>query len=136
MRTGDTNEVAAIAGELVEARPGDQDDAYSACEFWGTTNEVPYLMLTVHWSGGREQWEIQEAAYGLATGLFSASEDVDLDAVVQPGPVRGLGDAAVFAELLPSRVLSGDTMLEIYVFYLPDAARHFRPRAQMILDRL
>jgi hypothetical protein len=33
-------------------------------------------------------------------------------------------------------VLEGDRMLEMYLFYLPDAQRHFRPLAEKILARM
>jgi hypothetical protein len=129
-------EMQAITGEPVEVRPGEGAATYSKCEYWGTVNEVPYFSLTAYWSGGREQWEIHASAMGLAADLFREAEGVELDSIVQAGPVAGLGDAAIYADLTPAVVLRGDQMLEMYLFYLPDAKRNFRPLTEKILARL
>ncbi len=129
-------EMQAITGEPVEVRPGDAGPAYSKCKYWGTVNQVPYFSLTAYWSGGREQWDINTSAMGLAADLFREAEGVELDSIVQAGPVHGLGDAAIFADLTPAMVLRADQMLEMYLFYLPDAKRNFRPLTEKILARL
>jgi hypothetical protein len=129
-------EIEAMAGEPVEVRPGDASAFQSSCEYWGTTHQVPFLGLKVYWTGGREQWDVQASAYALASGIFRQSEGVELDSIVKPGPVQGLGDAALFQGLLPSLVLEGDVLLEMILFYLPDAEARFRPLATLILGRL
>lgn len=67
--------------------------------------------------------------------LMRASEGAELDSIVKPGPVAGLGDSAAYAELAPGVVLQGD-VLELTTFHLPDARRNFRPLAQKVLARI
>lgn len=129
-------EMEAITGEAVEVRPADVGASYAKCEYWGTVNQVPYFSVTAYWSGGREQWDIATSAMGMAEDLFREAEGVELDSIVQAGPVQGLGDAAVFADLTPAMVLRGDQLLEMYLFYLPDAKRNFRPLTEKMLGRM
>jgi len=129
-------ELAELAGEPVVARPGKTGRGYSKCEYWGTRKEVPYLSVTAYWTGGRKAWETYQSATGLAADVMKAAEGVELDSITKPGPVPGLGDAAVFSELVPAAVLRGDQFLELHVFYLPDAERKFRPLVERMLARL
>jgi hypothetical protein len=129
-------ELAELAGEPVHARPGKGGRAYSACEYWGTRNEVPYLSVKAYWTGGREAWETYRTATGMAADVMKATEGVELDSITKPGPVPGLGDAAIYSELVPAAVLRGDQFLELHVFYLPDARRKFRPLVERMLARL
>lgn len=129
-------DIEALTGEPVEARPATGGVTFSKCEYWGTVNDVPYFGLTVYWSGGREQWAISAAGYESAADIFRATEGVELDSVVQPGPVPGLGEAAIYAELTPAFVLKDDVLLEMFVFYLPNSKQNFRPLAEKLLARL
>jgi hypothetical protein len=130
-------EVAALAGEAVTARAAARGGpTWSGCEWFGRTTETPYLGLTVYWSGGREQWEIQGSGYAIAKEAMGAAEGADLDSIVKPGPVAGLGDAAIFADLMPAVVLEGDRMVELMVFHLPGARAKFRPLAAKVLERI
>jgi hypothetical protein len=131
-----TAEVAAIAGEPVAARPGRSGRTFSGCGWFGTQSGTPYLELTVYWTGGREQWQSWRAANQMAGSLMRANEGVELDSIVKPGPVAGLGDSAAYAELAPGVVLQGDVLLELTTFHLPDARRNFRPLAQKVLTRI
>ncbi len=131
-----TDEVAAITGEPVTARPGRSGRTFSGCGWFGTRSQMPFLELRVYWTGGREQWESWRMANQMAGALTRASEGVELDSIVKPGPVAGLGDSAVYAELAPGVVLQGDVFLELTSFHLPEARRHFRPVAQKVLSRL
>ncbi|MGH7578960.1 MAG: hypothetical protein ACREM9_02220 [Gemmatimonadales bacterium] len=131
-----TEEMAEFAGEPVKARPGKGGRGYSKCEYWGTRNEVPYLSVTAYWTGGREAWQTYRAGMGLAADMVKAAEGVELDSITKPGPVPGLGDAAVYSELVPAAVLRGDQFLELHLFYLPDAKRKFRPLVERMLARL
>ena len=129
-------DIEAIAGEPIDVRSIATGRTESKCEYWGTLQQVPYLGLTAYWTGGQEQWDIQASGYAAAAELFRAAEGVELDSIVQPGPVPGLGDAAIYADLVPSVVLEGDVLLELFVFYLPDSRRHFRPLVEKALSRL
>lgn len=131
-----TAEMAGLVGEPVEPRPGKSGREYSKCQYWGTRNEVPYLSVTAYWTGGREAWETYRSATGMAADVMKAAEGVELDSITKPGPVPGLGDAAVFSELVPAAVLRGDQFLELHVFYLPDAKRKFRPLVERMLARM
>jgi hypothetical protein len=130
-------EVAALAGEAVTARAAERGGpTWSGCEWFGRTTETPYLGLTVYWSGGREQWDIQGSGYAIAKDVMGAAEGADLDSIVKPGPVAGLGDAAIFTDLMPAVVLEGDRMVELMVFHLPEAKAKFRPLAAKVLERI
>jgi hypothetical protein len=130
-------EVGALAGEAVTARRAKRGGpTWSGCEWFGSTSETPYLGITVYWSGGREQWKIHGAGYALAKDMTRAAEGEDLDSIVKPGPVAGLGDAAIFADLIPSVVLEGDRMVEMMLFHLPEARAKFRPLAAKVLGRV
>lgn len=129
-------EIGALAGETVRAKAGRAGRGWSTCEYLGTANEVPYLSVTAHFSNGGEAFEIYRAGMGIAGDMWRAAEGVELDSVVKPGPVPGLGDAAIYAELGPSVVLDGDRFLELMLFYMPDARAKFRPLSQMLLDRM
>ena len=48
----------------------------------------------------------------------------------------GLGDAAVFSDLMPSAILEGDVLIEMLMTFLPDAERHFVPLGRAALERL
>lgn len=129
-------EIGGFAGEGVTAKPGKSGRNYSTCEYWGATSGVPVVSVKAYFSGGPEAFEIYRAGMGMANDMWRAAEGVELDSVVKPGPVQGLGDAAVYAELVPSVVLDGDHYLELMLFYLPGAKAKFRPLAEMMLERM
>ena len=130
------SEVAAMTHEPVSARRGEGGATYSNCGWYGKQTETPFLDLTVYWQGGRETWEIQRMGYGMARTMMRSAEGVELDSIVKPGPVAALGDSAIFADLMPSIVLDDDVMLEMYLFYMPDAAQNFRPLTETVLKRV
>lgn len=129
-------EIGGFAGEGVTAKPGKSGRNYSTCEYWGATSGVPVVSVKAYFSGGQEAFEIYRSGMGMANDMWRAAEGVELDSVVKPGPVQGLGDAAVYAELVPSVVLEGDHFLELMLFYLPGAKAKFRPLAEMMLERM
>lgn len=129
-------EIGAIAGEAVSAKPGKGGPGYSSCEYWGAVSKAPVLGVTAWFRGGREAFEIYRSGMGMAADMIWSAEGVELDSIVQPGPVPGLGDAAVYAELVPSVVLDGDRYLELFLFYLPDAKAKFRPLSELLLSRM
>jgi hypothetical protein len=130
------DEMAALSAEPIDVKPGKSSKWSSKCEYWGRTSQTPRLMLTVTWTGGRETWETWAAAKGMAEDLMRTSEGVSVDSIVAPGPVQGLGDAAIYSELVPALVLKGDVLLEMNVFYLPKAKSQFRGLAELMLGRL
>jgi len=129
-------EMVAFSGEPIDVKPGRTSASSSKCEYWGRTSGTPRLSLTATWTGGREQWETWASARGMAEDLMRKNEGVSLDSIVAPGPVPGLGDAAIYSELVPALVLKDDVLLEMHVFYLPDAKAQFRGLAELMLGRL
>lgn len=129
-------ELEALIGKDVDVRPGKVSRSSSKCAYFAAGQEVPYLELTVYWTGGKETWGTWAAAGGMAKSITKATEGVDLDSIVQPGPVPGLGDSAIYNSLMPSLVLKDDVLLEMMVPHLPNAKTNFRPLAQKILARI
>lgn len=129
-------EVAALAGEPVRAERGRTETTVSGCSWFGVADSRPYLDVTITWSGGRDAWETRQAGTAQAREMIRKSERVDIDSVVKPGPVAGLGDAAVYADLLPAAILNGDTLIEVMAFYLPNARRKFRGLGELLLQRV
>jgi hypothetical protein len=130
-------EVAAIVGEPVRARPEAARPNKSSCMYENRESGRPWLGITVTWSGGRESWEIMQSGTDLAVGVMSEDfSDVNVDSIVRPGPVPGLGDAAVFSDIMPSAILEGDVLIEMLVTFLPEPERHFVPLGRKALARL
>jgi hypothetical protein len=61
---------------------------------------------------------------------------VNVDSIVKPGPVAGLGDAGTYSDLMPSFVLVGDRLLQFQIMLLPNARSAFVPLAQKAIARL
>ncbi|HJR64477.1 MAG TPA: hypothetical protein VJ803_12310 [Gemmatimonadaceae bacterium] len=129
-------EVAAMTGEPVTVKRGDVGRTFSECGWHGARTETPYIELTVYWRGGRDAWEARRMGYGIARQMIDRAEDVKLDSIVRPGPVPGLGDSAIYADLLPAIILEDDVLVEMMAFHLPNARGAFRPLAERILERV
>ncbi|MGQ9598494.1 MAG: hypothetical protein ACUVWZ_03660 [Anaerolineae bacterium] len=126
-------QVSALVEETIVMR--DQTDAgetWSTCE-WQDENGLSLFMLTVYWAKGRQEWETWRIAQGLGDEALKQAEGVSADDVVHQGPVAGIGDAAYFSTLLPSLVLQGDVLLEINLFFVPNAEAKFAPLARQLL---
>ena len=129
-------EIGAFAGQVVTPKPGRGGRNYSTCLYWAGTPGLAVIEVEAYFRGGQEAFETYQSAMGMAADLMQSAENVELDSIVKPGPVPGLGDAAVFAELGPSVVLDGDRYLELMLFHLPDARAKFRPLAELLLSRM
>ena len=129
--------IAAIVGRPVVARP-ERKQRESNCDYGNESGEIVYLGLTVYWEGGKEMLETVQTATSMAPRLMAEEpgDEALVDSIVRPGPVAGLGDVALFSDLMPSYVLSGDVLLEMYLQLLPNAQQHFRPLASTALARL
>jgi hypothetical protein len=55
---------------------------------------------------------------------------------VKSGPVAGLGDKAIFSDILPAMVLKDNVLLEFTMSTLPNATAKFRPLATKALSWL
>ena len=129
-------EVAEIAGRKVTmADQTEAGDTFSTCE-WEDEAGVSAFGLTVHWSGGKEQWETWRLAQGLGDAALRSAEGVGGSDVVKQGLVPGIGDAAYFSPVLPSLVLKGDTLFEIKFALAPKADARFAGLAAKLLERL
>ncbi|HZD70570.1 MAG TPA: hypothetical protein VFA45_17250 [Actinomycetes bacterium] len=131
------DEVAAIVGEPVTARPEGVLPNKSSCMYENEATRMTWFGITVTWSGGRESWEIMQSGTALAVEIMGEEfSDVNVDSIVTPGPVPGLGDAAVFSDIMPSAILEGDVLIEMLVTFLPEPERHFVPLGRKALARL
>jgi hypothetical protein len=126
---------AIVGGPVVTASdPGPQE---SSCAYTDESGQLPYVELTVYWTGGRQMLEIVHMGTAMAARMMAEPGDEALvDSIVRPGPVTGLGDTALFSDIMPSYVLTGDVLLEMGMPLLPDAREHFRPLAATALARL
>jgi hypothetical protein len=70
--------------------------------------------------GRQEGWDILVGARGAAKDIIQKEKGVALDSVVKSGPVAGLGDKAIFSDILPSMVLKDNLLLE---FTMPILSR-------------
>ena len=134
--------VPVTAKEISDADGTDQEATAtnrlrerSAC-WWQGPDGQPQLMVKGYWTAGRQSWEINAAARGMATSMIQRQEGVALESVVKAGPVAGLGDKAFFSPLLPSLVLKDDIMLEIMMPIHPNPETQFRPLVTKMLSRL
>jgi hypothetical protein len=128
--------IAAIVGRPVRTAsdPGPRE---SSCAYTDESGQLPYLELTVYWEGGRQMLEIVQMGTSMAIALMAEpGDEAAVDSIVRPGPVAGLGDTALFSDIMPSYVLRGDVLLEMGMPLLPDASQHFRPLASTALARL
>jgi hypothetical protein len=128
-------DLQAAVGKPVVATPRPGTPTKSECWYESPTSDRIYFGLTVYWQGGQEEWKIDQTATRMAARMME-SPDVNSDSIVVPGPVPGLGDLAVFSDIMDSYVLVGDTLLDFNTAELPHAAKNFRPLARLALSRL
>lgn len=134
-----SEEIAAIVGEPVIARPESTPANQTTCMYESANGRRPWFGITITWSGGREEWEAMQAGTLLAADIVNkelADKDVDVDSIVRPGLVAGLGDAATFSDLMPLAILEGDILVTMFMTFLPDPELHFVPLGRKALDRL
>ncbi len=131
-----SREVAAFYGGDVEVvGVPDAGATWSSCHYTTPEDDFPFMELTVYWENGREEWRSWQAANGVAPSVM-ATPGVNVDSIIRPGPVAGLGDAAYYSSMLPSLILVGDRLLEIAIPLMPDAEMHFRTIGETLLSRL
>jgi hypothetical protein len=131
----DLEELEAIFGEDLVERPERYPD-WSSCEYFTAADDFFRMAFSVHFEGGREGWEIELAARGAAEPLIEQQEGIEVDSIVRPGYVSGLGDAAHFNSLLPSQILIGDTLIQFLMPLMPEPERHFRPLGERVIRKL
>jgi hypothetical protein len=118
--------------EPLEARPGTRGSSETTCEYWGSDFRAGF---SVTWTGGKEEFEMYNSATDLAATML-AEPGVNVDSIVKPGAVAGLGDAATFSDLMPSFVLVGDQLLQFQIMNVPGAGAAFVPLARKAIGRL
>ena len=128
-----------LAPTIVLANIIEEGPVRSVCQY--EDDRSPVFILTVYWKGGREQWNASMAALKAGDKMLAGSEGAGIDSLaktgaVKAGPVRGLGDAAYFSDLLPSLVLKGDVLLELNMALLKDPESKFRPLVEKLLARI
>ncbi|HEX6052779.1 MAG TPA: hypothetical protein VFZ21_26115 [Gemmatimonadaceae bacterium] len=129
-------EVEAVHGQPIVARPGDAGrPSHSTCRYVSPADEkFDLVALTVHWSGGKEEWDRQQAGRGIGVAMMR-KEGMEVDSMTAPDPLAGIGDAAYYNTLLPSLVLEGDILLE-FRFNLRNARESFPVLAKKAVSRL
>jgi hypothetical protein len=134
-------EVKTLLGPTVAlANVTEDEPERSTCQY-EDKDGAPVFILTVYWTGGKQQWNASGAARGAGDKMLAGAEGVGIDSLaragmVKAGPVQGLGEAAYFSDLLPSQVLKGDILLELNMSLLQDPEAKFRPLAEALLKRL
>jgi hypothetical protein len=130
---------ALLAPTIVLANVIEEGPVRSVCQY--EDDRSPVFILTVYWKGGKNQWNASTAALQAGDKMLAGSEGVGVDSlakagVVKAGPVKGLGDAAYFSDLLPSLVLKGDVLLELNMALLKNPESKFRPLVEKLLSRI
>jgi hypothetical protein len=128
-----------LAPTIVLANVIEEGPVRSVCQY--EDDQSPVFILTVYWKGGKDQWNASTAAMKAGDKMLAGAEGVGVDSlakagVVKAGPVKGLGDAAYFSDLLPSLVLKGDVLLELNMALLKDPESKFRPLVEKLLSRI
>ena len=128
-----------LAPTIVLANVIEEGPVRSVCQY--EDDQSPVFILTVYWKGGKNQWNASTAALKAGDKMLAGAEGVGVDSlakagVVKAGPVKGLGDAAYFSDLLPSLVLKGDVLLELNMALLKDPESKFRPLVEKLLSRI
>ena len=118
--------------EPLVAKPGTKGRNETKCEYWGRDFAIGFSVV---WTGGKSEFEMYNSATDLAAKMM-AEPGVNVDSIVKPGPVAGLGDAATYSDLMPSFVLVGDRLLQFQIMLLPNARSAFVPLAQKAIERL
>lgn len=129
-------EVSAVVERRVTmADQTEADETSSTCD-WEDESGTFAFGLTVHWSGGKEQWHTWRLAQGLGDAALRKAEGKGGSDDLRQGLVPGVGDAAYFSPVLPALVLKGDTLLEIKFALAPKAETKFKDLAATLLARL
>jgi hypothetical protein len=132
------DDVAAIYGSMVTSRSDAPASIFSTCEFVDPARSNIFVFgIEVYWQGGRDQWRAaQLGTSGAKRMLEHAEKEVDVGSILKQDAIAGLGDQAVFSELLGGHILKGDTMINFKFGLLPKPAEHFRALGEKALLRL
>jgi maltose-binding protein MalE len=125
-------DVQPYVTEQLVAKPGRKGNNQTTCEYWGSDFVAGFSVV---WEDGKSEFEMYNSATDLAAKMM-AEPGVNVDSVVKPGPVAGLGDAATYSDLMPSFVLVGDQLLQFQVMLVPNARAAFVPLAKKAIGRL
>jgi hypothetical protein len=129
-------EVEALLEQKVASASLDESmREYAKCQ-WKDEHGVYLFGIEVWWAGGKQQWDIWGQAMQQANAITEQQEGVSIDSVVTQGPVAGIGDGAIFSDVMPSRILSGDRFIEMGLVMVPNSAAKFRGLAQTLLSRM
>lgn len=118
--------------EPLVAKPGTKGRNKTTCEYVGKDFVAGF---SVAWTDGKSEFEMYNSGIDIAAKMM-AEPGVNVDSIVRPGPVAGLGDAAMFSDLMPSYVLVGDRLLELQIMLVPNSRAAFVPLARKAIDRL
>jgi hypothetical protein len=131
-------EIKALLGPaVVLANVTEDEPERSTCQYEDKDGS-PVFILTVYWKGGKNQWNGSAAALKMGDQALASSEGVGIDSlakagVVMAGPVKGLGDAAYFSDLLPSLVAPSSALIDQLA--LPDRDPQLERRGEALSGR-
>lgn len=108
----DVPAIEAIAGIKLVTEPTSEGARKTGCELRDASNATPVVYVTVLWSGGKEQAQIERAGMGLAAKLMN-EPGIDIAELTGSTDQPGLADDAFYSNLMPSWVLKGDVMIQV-----------------------
>ena len=118
--------------EPLVARPGTKGPNETKCEYWGKDFVAGFSVV---WKDGKSEFEMYNSGIDIAAKMM-AEPGVNVDSIVRPGPVAGLGDAAMFSDIMPSFVLVGDRLLQFQLMLVPSSRSAFVPLVSKAISRL
>lgn len=129
-------EASAILGEPVVPR---EDPATGSCFYGpatGTSLEKQEFSLKVYWTGGREEWDLNQQTAALTGQVFGVEDDEPAAGVLKSDETP-LGDKSMYSPVLGGYVLKGDVLLQFDgLLRLKDARSQWEQLARKALSRL
>jgi hypothetical protein len=137
-------DVEALAGKELQATPISPEDVgrvnANGCSYEtvGSGLAIPYVLTTVYWTNGADEWRASARGYGLAERTIGRSPDADgFDPAAELESVMvEVGDSAIYRNHMPSHVLVGDVLVEMSFPALASDARMFAALAEQAVARL
>jgi hypothetical protein len=136
--------VEALAGKDLQATPISPEEVGRAnangCSYEtaGSALAVPYVLTTVYWTNGADEWRASARGYGLAERIIGREPDSDgFDPAHELESVMvEVGDMAIYRNHMPSHVLVGDVLMEMSFPALAVDAQMFAGLAEKAVSHL
>jgi hypothetical protein len=129
-------EASAILGESVVATEVSHSPTSSFCSYAPDGDRTREIQLKVEWNGGKEAWDAQEQATGLAGRLLGGAGTAATNAMMK-AEAGSLGDKFSYNAIIGAFVLKGDVLLEFQnLVVLRDARSKWEKLAATALAKL